>query len=75
VDRESPFEVSLSAKGLANLPHNVYENDFTFGVGDDRYKCPSFVAAFLSPRLCSLQRSDATLHEFAIETKYPNHLF
>jgi hypothetical protein len=72
---ESPFQVCLSAKGLAKLPQNVYENDFTFIVGDDRYKCPSFVAAFLSPRVCSLQRTDGTLHEFIIETKDPNQLF
>jgi hypothetical protein len=67
--------IALSAKGLGNLPRNVYEDDFTFIVGDTRYRCPSFVACFLSPRICRLQASDPTVREFEIETPDPNHNF
>jgi hypothetical protein len=72
---ETGVEINLSAKGLANLPRNVYENDFTFIVGESRYHCPSFIASFLSPRICHLQANDATLREFCIETDDPTHLF
>jgi hypothetical protein len=72
---ESGVEISFSAKGFGNLPKNVYENDFTFIVGDNRYYCPSFVASFLSPRICHLQMKDPTLREFYIETKDPTTLF
>jgi hypothetical protein len=48
---ETGVELALSAKGLRNLPMNVYENDFTFIVGESRYDCPSFIDSFLSPRI------------------------
>jgi hypothetical protein len=69
------IEIGLSAKGLGNLPRNVYENDFTFVVGDSQYCCPSVVACFLSPRICDLQRNDPTIQEFHIDTPDPNHSF
>jgi hypothetical protein len=72
---QTGVEISLSAKGFRNLPRNVYENDFTFIVGENLYYCPSFVASFLSPRICDLQKKDPTLREFHIETKDPTHLF
>jgi hypothetical protein len=43
-------QVGLSAKGLANVSQNICEADLTFIVGDDKYQCPLFIAAFLSPR-------------------------
>jgi hypothetical protein len=72
---ESTVEVHLSAKGFANLPRTVYNNDFTFIVGHDHYECPSFVAAFLSPRIAHLQAFDPTIHDFVIETEDPQHYF
>jgi hypothetical protein len=68
-------EISLSTKGLGNLPRNVYENNFTFIVGDHRYDCPSVIASFLAPRICDLRVQDATLREFYIETADPTELF
>jgi hypothetical protein len=72
---DSSFEVALSAKALANLSRNVSEHDGLFVVGGDQYRCPSFIAAFLSPRLAELQVSDPTLHDIVIETLDPNHYF
>jgi hypothetical protein len=71
----SEVQVGLSAKGLANIPGNIYENDFTFIVGEDRYQCSSFIASFLSPRIGQLQVSDSTLQQFVIATKDPEHYF
>jgi hypothetical protein len=73
--RKLDLQVALSAKGLANIPRNIYENDFTFILGEDKYQCPSFIAAFLSPRIVQLQVSDSTLREFVIVTKDPEHYF
>jgi hypothetical protein len=69
------ISVSLSAKGLTNLAINNYKNDFTFYVGGKEYICPSFVAEFLSPRICSLRRTDSTINIFHIQTSDPNHYF
>jgi hypothetical protein len=68
-------EIALSAKGFRNLPKNIYKNDFTFIVGQNRYHCPSFIASFLSPRICHLQMSDPTLQEFEIETNDETNSF
>jgi hypothetical protein len=65
-------ELSLSAKGLLNLPANIAENDFTFIVGTERYKCPKFIAGLLSPRIAALQAGDPTLQEFIIPTPDPD---
>jgi hypothetical protein len=69
------IEVGLSAKGLINVPRNVYENDFTLIVDDSHYKCPSVFAAFLSRRIGSLQSIDPTIREFHISTKDPHKYF
>jgi hypothetical protein len=68
-------EVTLSAKGLGNIPRNIYKNDFRFIVGDLCYECGSMFAAFLSPRIGSLQSIDPTIQEFSIETKDPHEYF
>jgi hypothetical protein len=68
-------ELGFSAKGLGNMCDNVLEKDFTFIVGDDRWQCASFIAAFLSPRMAALQGNDPTLHEFTITTNDPDHYF
>jgi hypothetical protein len=69
------LEVALSAKGFANIPRKAYVNDFTFTVGDARYECPALFAAFLSPRIGSLQSIDPTIHEFDITTNDPHSYF
>jgi hypothetical protein len=72
---DSVLELGLSVKGLGNLHENVFEKDFTIIVGNDRWQCTSFIAAFLSPRIAALQVSDPTLREFTITTNNPNHYF
>jgi hypothetical protein len=72
---DSVMELGLSKKGLGNLRENVFEQDFTFIVGNDRWQCASFIAAFLSPRIAAFQGSDHTLHEFTITTNDLCHYF
>jgi hypothetical protein len=69
------LEISLSPKGLGNLAKHLYGNDFTFIVGENLYQCPSFIASFLSARICHHQSNDATLRTFSIETADPTHSF
>jgi hypothetical protein len=69
---DSSFEVSLSEKGLANLSRNVCKDNFSFIVGEEQYRCPSFIAAFLS---CRFQANDPTLCVIVIKALDPNHYF
>jgi hypothetical protein len=69
-----PGGLTLSAKGLTNLPR-IYENDFTFRVGSRAYACPSFVAAFLSGRVAANQIIDPTVCEFIVDTPDPDRNF
>jgi hypothetical protein len=67
--------LSLTAKGLIKVPMNQYEYDFTFFIDGHEHHCPSFVAAFLSPRVCDLQRNDSTIRSLHLETKDPENYF
>jgi hypothetical protein len=59
----------LSARGLANVQIGDWSDDFTFIVGDHRYRCPSSVAQFLSPRVSKLHLIDATILELRLEAE------
>jgi hypothetical protein len=67
--------VTLTAKGLSNIPQSKERNDFTFVVGDVCYSCAWYVAAFLSPRICALHKVDSTTNEFVVHTEDRNHEF
>jgi hypothetical protein len=69
------FNISLSSKGLRNIPCQESRNDFDFIVGDNHYHCPWFVAAFLSQRICENLSFDGSQQEFHVETPDPNHQF
>jgi hypothetical protein len=62
------FTATLTTKGLGNIVRHNPEEDFKFVVGDRRYGCPWFIAAFLSPKISSLLTVDGTLKEFILET-------
>jgi hypothetical protein len=61
-------KLRLTGDGMANISASKSENDFTFIVGDNRYHCPWFVAAFLSPRIGRIQSIDPTFCEFVVGT-------
>jgi hypothetical protein len=69
------FKISLTSKGLINIPHPESRNDFDFIVGENHYPCPWYVAAFLSPKICRNSSIDPTQAEFIVETADPNHQF
>jgi hypothetical protein len=68
-------QVCLSARGLANIRTPDEINDFEFVVGDAHYRCPWFIAHFLSPRIAQLRSSDITINELIIDTKDPKREF
>jgi hypothetical protein len=41
--------LTLSARGLGNIPQSKVEKNFVFLIGGTPYDCPWFVADFLSP--------------------------
>jgi hypothetical protein len=65
------MKIKLSAGGMTNIAKSKLnlEPDFTFIVGEDRYTCPWFVAAFVSPKVCSLHSTDVTHNKLEIATK------
>jgi hypothetical protein len=67
--------LSLSVNGLQRLKTVHRESDFAFVVGGEHYFCPSFVAEFVSPRVCALRSQDVTIQEFSLETEDPTHYF
>jgi hypothetical protein len=65
----------LSARGLANAAVGDSPDDFTFIIGDHRYRCPSSVAQFLSPRVSKLHWIDATVSELTLDVDDAHGLF
>jgi hypothetical protein len=65
----------LSARGLANVAVGGWSDDFSFIVGDHRYRCQSSIAQFLSPRVSKLHSIDATINELRLEVEDRDELF
>jgi hypothetical protein len=61
-------ELSLSAKGLTNVPRTDSKDNFQFIIGGCTYRCPSLAADFLSPLIARMHSADESLSKFAIET-------
>lgn len=72
---EETVEVRLSSRGLENVPFELHEKDFEFVVGKEHIGVSSFVAEFLSPKICRLRRSDAAFCRYFVETRDVNHCF
>jgi hypothetical protein len=67
--KPTTISVRLSARGLANIQEKEEYNDFEFVVGESHYRCPWFIADFLSPRIAQLHSIDNTIGSFVINTK------
>jgi hypothetical protein len=65
----------LSARGPANVAVRDSSDDFTFIIGNHRYRCRSSVAQFLSPRVSELRLIDATISELRLEVEDRDDLF
>lgn len=57
---------ALSTEGLQRLK-NIYTEQFTFKIGSDNYTIPKFFAAFLSPKVCEMLRTDFKRDSLNIE--------
>jgi hypothetical protein len=70
-----PLEVTLSAKGLGNIPMDSQPNEFEFTAGKRSYRCPIFVAEFLSPKIASLRLLDQTVTSYRVGVEDPDGSF
>jgi hypothetical protein len=66
---------ALSGRGLGNIWMKDSYEEFTFFIDGRRYRCPSLVAEFLSPRVCHLHCSDPTIDEIMLEVEDRGELF
>jgi uncharacterized protein YqgQ len=66
--------ITLSAKGLRNIPCENYENNFKFIICGEEYACPSFVAEFLSNRVSKNRRHDCTICEVEVEIQVEDQI-
>jgi hypothetical protein len=58
--------IELSAKGLERAV-SIDENNFAIVSASSELHCTKFQAAFVSPRICELLRSDPTVDRFIFE--------
>ena len=68
-------KILLSSKGLQNLPLTVYENNFEFILIKKIFKCPTFLADFISPKIGKFHQVDITLNQFYINIEDPKNNF
>jgi hypothetical protein len=67
--------ISLSSSGLQRTTADRYAKDFVFAVGNSQYRCPMFIAEFVSPRVSILHDADPTLSSITLESDDPNEFF
>jgi hypothetical protein len=68
-------KISLSNKGLVNVPEFCSSNEFTFEVGERKWRFPVAYAAFISPRIDWQIRCDPNICHCTIATTDPNEFF
>ncbi|KAK8842837.1 hypothetical protein M9Y10_025703 [Tritrichomonas musculus] len=59
---------AFTTSGLKRINFDNYENDFTFYVGNQIFKCNKFIADFISPKVAEIRNCDSTVNEFRIPT-------
>ena len=65
----------LSSKGLKNVATCHHPDDFKFIVGKKEYKCPSFFADFISPKISHLHVIDPCMNYFVVDIADPHDYF
>jgi hypothetical protein len=65
----------LWARELASVAVRDWSDNFTFIVGDHRYRCRSSDAQFLSPRVSKLHSIDDTIDDIRIDVEDGDELF
>jgi hypothetical protein len=69
------FDVCLSSAAIKNIVLNQIQEEFEFVVGGQRYRCPHFIAEFLSPRVCISHSVDPSIAEYVVEASDSNDQF
>jgi hypothetical protein len=59
--------IQISAVGLKNIPIHDDLNDFEFIVGSHSYRCPKYIADFLSPKIGRFHKTDLSLDHYVVE--------
>ena len=59
--------------GLGNINFSLYENDFTFRFGNKSFKCPTFLAEIISPKVSNARKSDPTIQEIFFDINIPRN--
>lgn len=67
--------VELSVAGFSNICPEFLQNDFSFHVGKDIYRCSKIYADFISPAVSKLHIQDPTTDSFHINVDDPKKLF
>jgi hypothetical protein len=65
----------LICGSVANVAVRDWPDDFTFIIGNYRYRCRSLVTQFLSPRVSKLNSINATIWELGLEIDDSDKLF
>lgn len=69
------FDLKLSSKGIANIPVELYDDNFEFIISGVIHKCTLITAEFLSPKICALRRADPSISEYTFEAADPLNKF
>jgi hypothetical protein len=63
------FQLKRSTSGLSSVGASKAESDFAFIGGDETYRCPRFVADFISPKVARLHGLDSSISASSVETR------
>ena len=57
----------LTAKGLQNINKELFESDFSIEFNNFKYKCPTLLAEFISPKIKLLRKENSSINTFKID--------
>ncbi|OHT08255.1 hypothetical protein TRFO_23261 [Tritrichomonas foetus] len=66
-------EITLSSRGLKNIPPCLLYDDFAFHIGDFTYSCNKVFASFISPIISQILKSDPLCNSFTIGCLSDSH--
>ena len=59
--------IELSSKGLKQINVSLFDNDFTFSFKGTEFKCPTFLAEFVSKKVSKLREHDPTVNSLDVD--------
>ena len=67
--------LAVTAHGMRNVVWDLHDRDFEFLVDGTSYRVNSVLAEFLSPKVCKMRRSDATVSSYELHIRDEHHVF